>query len=60
MEVDLLTNRLRNIKQTFITNHNKSLKEFLFSEYKNIFKMVNEFSNIAELLNKKINGKITF
>ena len=53
MEVDLLSNRLRTIKQSFKTTHNKALKERLFSESKNIFRRVNEISNIAELLNKK-------
>ena len=60
MEVDLLTNRLRNIRQSFKTTHNKALKERLFSENKNIFKRVNEISKIAELLNKKSNERINF
>ena len=60
MEVDVLSNRLRNIKQSFKTTHNKALKERLFSENKNIFKRVNEISKIAELLNKKSNEKINF
>ena len=53
MEVDVLSNRLRTIKQSFKTTHNKALKERLFSENKNIFRRINEISNIAELLNKK-------
>ena len=53
LEVDVLTNRLRNIKQTYKTTENKALKERLFSENKNIFKRVNEIYRIAELLNKK-------
>ena len=60
MEVDLLSNRLRNIKQSFKTTHNKGLKERLFSENKNIFKRVKEIYKIAELLNKKNNEKINF
>ena len=60
MEVDLLTNRLRNIKQSFKTTHNKALKERLFSENKNIFKRINEISKIAELLNKKNNEEYNF
>ncbi len=60
IEVDVLSNRLRNIKQSFKTTENKSLKERLFSENKNIFKRVNEISKIAELLNKKNNEKINF
>ena len=60
IEVDVLSNRLRNIKQSFKTTHNKGLKERLFSENKNIFKRVREIYKIAELLNKKTNEKINF
>ena len=60
MEVEVLSNRLRNIKQSFRTTDNKALKERLFSENKNIFKRVNEIYKIAELLNKKNNEKINF
>ena len=60
MEVGVLSNRLRNIKQSFKTTDNKVLKERLFSENKNIFKRVNEIYKIAELLNKKNNEKINF
>ena len=59
MEVDVLSNRLRYIKQSFKTTHNKGLRERLFFENKNIFKRVNEIYKIAELLNKN-NGKINF
>ena len=60
MEVDLLSNRLRNIKQSFKTTHNKGLKERLVSENKIIFKRVNEIYKIAELLNKRSSEKINF
>ena len=60
MEVDLLSNRLRNIKQSFITTNNRALKARLLSENKNIFQRVNEIYKIAELLNKKNNEKINF
>ena len=60
IEVDVLTNRLRNIRQSFKTTHNKALKERLFSENKNIFKRINEIYKIAELLNKKTNEKINY
>ena len=60
MEVDVLTNRLRNIRQSFKATHNKALKERLFSENENIFKRVNEISKIAELLNKKNNEQINY
>jgi len=60
MEVDVLSNRLKNIKQSYKTTENKSLKERLFSENKTIFKRVKEISQIADLLNKKNNGKLNF
>ena len=41
MEVEVLSNRLRNIKQSYKTTENKALRERLFSENKNIFKRVN-------------------
>ena len=60
MEVDVLSNRLRNIRQSFKTTNNKALKERLFSENKNIFKRVGEIYKIAELLNKKNNERFNF
>ena len=60
IEVDILSNRLKNIKRSFITTNNKALKERLFSENKNIFKRVDEIYKIAVLLNKKNNEKINF
>ena len=60
MEVDVLSNRLRNIKQSFKTTHNKALKDRLFTENKNIFERVNEIYKIAESLNKKHNENFNF
>ena len=60
IEVDVLSNRLRNIKQSFKTTDNKALKERLFTENNNIFKRVNEISKIADLLNTKNYEKINF
>ena len=60
MEVYVLSNRLRNIKQSFKTTHNKALKERLYSENKVIFKRIKEISQIADLLNKKNNDKLNF
>jgi len=60
MEVDVLSNRLRNIKQSFKNTHNKALKERLFLENKTIFKRVNEIYKIAGLLNKNNTEKINF
>ena len=60
MEIDLLSNRLRNIKQSFKTTRNEVLKGGLISENKNIFKRVDEISKIADFLNTKNNEKINF
>ena len=60
MEVDFLSNRLRNIKQSYKTTENKSLKGRLFSEKKNIYRRVNEIYRIAELLNKNNYEKFNF
>ena len=59
IEVDVLSNRLRNIKQSYKTTENKALNGRLFTENKNIFKRVKEIYKIAELLNKN-NDKINF
>ena len=60
MEVDVLSNRLRNIKQSYKTTENKALKSRLFAENKNIFRRVNEIYKIAKLLNKNNTEKINF
>ena len=60
MEVEVLSNRLRNIKQSYKSTENIALKGRLFSENRNIFKRVNEIHKIAELLNKNNTGNISF
>ncbi|WP_033830000.1 hypothetical protein [Prochlorococcus marinus] len=60
IEVDVLTNRLKSIKQAFKTSHNKGLKERLLSENKNIFKRINEIYEIAEQLNRSNKEKFNF
>ena len=60
MEVEVLSNRLRNIKQSYKTTENKALKSRLFSENRNLFNRVNEIYKIAELLNKNNTEKIKF
>ena len=60
MEVEVLSSRLRNIKQSYISTENKGLKGRLFSENRNLFKRVNEIYKIAELLNKNNTEKINF
>ena len=59
-EVDVLSNRLRNIKQSYKSTENKALKDRLFSENRNLFKRVNEIYKIAELLNKNNAENINF
>jgi hypothetical protein len=59
IEVEVLSNRLRNIKQSYKITENKALRGRLFSENKNIFKRVNEIHKIAVFLNKN-NEKINF
>ena len=60
MEVDVLSNRLRKIKQSYKTTENKALKGRLFIENKNIFKRVKEISKISELLCKQAKEKINY
>ena len=60
MEVDVLSNRLRNIKQSYKSTENKALKERFITENKNLFKRVNEIYKIAELLNKNNTDSINF
>ena len=59
IEVEVLSNRLRNIKQSYKSTENKALKGRLFDENKKVFRRVNEIHKIALLLNKN-NGKINF
>ena len=60
IEVDVLTNRLRNIKQSFTSTNNEGLKKRLFFENINIFKRINEIYKIAKILNKVSKEKINF
>ena len=60
VEVEILTNRLRNIRQSYKSTENKALKGRLFSENRNLFKRVNEIYKIAELLNKNNTENINF
>ena len=60
MEVEVLSNRLRNIKQFYKSTENNSLKGRLFSENKNLLKRVYEIYKISELLNKNNTENINF
>ena len=60
IEVDVLSTRLRNIKESFKSTQNQRLKERLLSENISLFKRVNEIYKIAHLLNKKSQKEINF
>ena len=60
IEVEVLSNRLRSIKQSYKSTENKALKGRLFSENRNLFKRVNEIYKIAKLLNKNNTENINF
>ena len=60
IEIDVLTNRIRNIRESLKTIQNKGLKERLYYENKNIFQRVNEIYRIAEFLSKTKSEKINF
>ncbi len=60
IEVEVLSNRLRNIKQSYKSTENKALKCRLFSENRNLYKRVNEIYKIAELLNTNNAENINF
>ena len=60
IEVDVLTSRLRNIKQAFKTTYNDKLKERLFFENQIIFKRIIEIYKIAEHLNESNNEEVNF
>ena len=58
-EIDLLTHRIRNIKQCFINTSNSQLKKRLINENRILIKRINEINKIAKLLNKKSIEKIS-
>ena len=60
IEVDVLTYRLRSIKQSTKFTHNRRLKERLFSENNYIINRINEIYKLAEHLNKTNNEKFNF
>ena len=60
MEVEVLSNRLRNIKQSYKSTENKALKDRLFSENRSLFNRINEIYKIAEFLNKNNTENINF
>ena len=60
IELDTLTHRLRNIKQSFKTSLNSKLKERLICENKIIYERVNQIMKAGEIINRKSIEKINF
>ena len=60
LEVDLLSNRIANIKQSYINTSHGRLRERLFYENKNISQRLNEIFSIAKVLNNRNNENISF
>ena len=60
MEVDSLSNRISNIKQSYNNTAHTGLRERLFYENKNIHKRLNEIYSIAKFLKVKTIEKISF
>ena len=60
MEVDSLSNRIANIKQTYNNTDHDGLRERLFYENKNIFQRLNEIYSIAKVLRNRTIEKINF
>ena len=60
IEIDSVTYRLRNIKQSFKSSKNNRLKERLFYEYKNLSSRVEEIYNLADFINNLFDENISF
>ena len=60
IEVDSLSNRIANIKQTYNNTDHDGLRERLFYENKNIFQRLNEIYSIAKFLKNRTIEKISF
>ena len=60
IEVDSLTYRLRNIKQSYKTTINISLRKRLIIENKSIFKRIDEINKLAKFLHNIRKEKLSF
>ena len=60
MEVDSLSNRISNIKQSFKNTAHQGLRERLFYENKNIYQRLKEIYSIAKFLKDRTIEKISF
>ena len=60
IEVNSLSNRIENIKQSYSNTTHEGLRVRLFYENKSIFQRLNEIYSIAKLLKNKTVEKISF
>ena len=60
IEVDSLSNRIENIKQSYSNTTHEGLRERLFYENKTIFHRLNEIYSIAQFLKNRTIEKINF
>ena len=60
IEVDSLSYRIRNIKQSLKTSYNIQLRKRLIYENNIIIKRINEIYNLSKLLNNRSKEKLTF
>ena len=60
IEVDSLTYRLKNIKQTYSSTAHNGLRERLIYENQNIFQRIKEIFTIAKQIERRTNEKISF
>tara|TARA_A100000164_G_C21265211_1_gene477645 strand:- start:92 stop:346 length:255 start_codon:yes stop_codon:yes gene_type:complete len=59
MEVDLLSYRIKNIKQAYCNTSHSGLRARLFSENKNISKRLNEIFLISKVLKDRNNERVS-
>ena len=60
IEVDSLSNRIENIKQSYINTTHEGLRVRLFYENKSIFQRINEIYSIAKFLKNRTIENISF
>ena len=60
IEVDSLSNRIENIKQSYSNTTHQGLRVRLFHENKSIFQRLNEIYSIAKFLKNRTIEKINF
>ena len=60
IEVDSLSNRIKNIQQSYSNTTHEGLRVRLFNENKSIFQRLNEIYSIAKFLKNRTIEKISF